>query len=304
MSVFDQEQMLRVCEELGIEVIEGNVSMMNDKPVRVEDKIFKNDKVTIFNGVEMPRMVYEELFNKEYVDRKGKIISFEGTDGCFKETNSKRLYEYLKDLGIKVNLVSFPRYDDDSSIFIKRYLNGEYDSEYNNKVGIVPTAYMYALDRYDYIVRNKVRERVEEGEWFIFDRYVESNVIYESARIIYNNKISARSLEVSHGVFDDILNFEYIQLALPKPDILIALFSDYDLTMELLSKRETTDKNESDKEFMMYVFATYDILINVYNWNRINVFEYIEEKEKYQFKSKDQIFNEILDLLRDRKILL
>ena len=57
---------------------------------------------------------------------RGKIIEFEGLDSSFKETNAKCLYDYLKDKGYKVNIVSFPRYDCDSSYFVKRLLSGIY----------------------------------------------------------------------------------------------------------------------------------------------------------------------------------
>ena len=57
---------------------------------------------------------------------KGKIIVIDGMDGTGKATQSKLLYEDLKNRGIKVKLFSFPNYDSDSSYFVTKYLKEGY----------------------------------------------------------------------------------------------------------------------------------------------------------------------------------
>ena len=58
---------------------------------------------------------------------KGKIIVIDGMDGCGKQTQAKILYDTLKERKYKVELFSFPNYENDSSYFIKKLLNKEYD---------------------------------------------------------------------------------------------------------------------------------------------------------------------------------
>lgn len=225
----------------------------------------------------------------------GKIITFEGTDGCFKETNAGRLYKYLKEeLNLPVNIVSFPRYKDESSVFIRKYLSGDY-----GKVNPEIVSHFYALDRFNYIIQNNVKERLFNGEWFIFDRYVESNMIYSSARL----NQETNDLLTLDNFTNSIVTNEYGLFDLPHPNLIIALYSDFNLTQEILKNRETTDINESDLEFQKILFDRYDYLINKYGWNRINVFKYLDDKDKYIFKSEDEIFDEIIDLLKRKELI-
>lgn len=222
---------------------------------------------------------------------KGKIISFEGLDGSFKETNAKRLYEYLSSnlRGTKCNLVSFPRYDDDASVFVKKLLNETYKDLNSRQI-----KYFYALDRFDYINTNNVKERLENGEWFIFDRYVESNVIYQASCSYDKNIISMFA--------DDIYKLEYGILDLPKPDIIIALRSEFELIKTILKEKDNKDdKYENDLEFLERVFKCYNIMIDMYKWNRIDTCK--KEDDKFVFRTKEDIFNDILKLLRDKNII-
>ena len=56
----------------------------------------------------------------------GTIIAVEGTDGSGKETQSRRLEKALLERGLPVRRLSFPRYEDEASVFLRRYLGGEY----------------------------------------------------------------------------------------------------------------------------------------------------------------------------------
>jgi dTMP kinase len=42
---------------------------------------------------------------------KGKLISIEGIDGCGKDTQLEKVYNYLRDKGIQVAVYTFPNYD-------------------------------------------------------------------------------------------------------------------------------------------------------------------------------------------------
>ena len=115
---------------------------------------------------------------------RGKIIVLEGIDCSFKETQSKMLLDLLTNIGIKTTLISFPTYDDESSVFVRRFLNGEYGDEVSPE--LIST--FYALNRYDTFNRENIMDRLEQGEWFIFDRYTYSNVIHQCARYEEHNE--------------------------------------------------------------------------------------------------------------------
>lgn len=266
--IFNQEEVIKLCEELGIEVVEGNVPLMNGKPLSEDFKIFKEDEIIM----------------------KGRIITFEGLDGSFKETNAKKLHEYLTNKGIKCNLVSFPRYDNEASVFVRRFLYGEYGDL--KKISPYTIMHFYALDRFDYIQKNNVYKKLEEGEWFIFDRYVESNIIYQSA--LYDTQIE------KDLIIEDILELEYRQLSLPEPDITLAMYSDYDLVQNILDERVKKDIYESNNECLKKVFENYDVLINRFDWSRINVIRYDDIKDEYSFKSEEEIFNDIIKTLENK----
>lgn len=217
---------------------------------------------------------------------RGKIIEFEGLDSSFKETNAKSLYEYLKDKGYKVNIVSFPRYDCDSSYFVKRLLSGIYGVQ--DKVNPQIINKMYALDRFDYIETFNVRDRVENGEWFIFDRYVGSSLLYQSANI--NN------IELRKQIQKEMYNFEYNILNLPKPDIVIAMKSNLDMTIKSLEAKEKTDAFERNVVYLKKITEIYDEVIKRYGWYEINVLN----KSKTDFRSKEDIFNDIIILLNNK----
>lgn len=217
---------------------------------------------------------------------RGKVIEFEGLDSSFKETNAKSLYNYLKDKGYKVNIVSFPRYECDSSYFVKRLLSGIYGVQ--DKVNPQIINKMYALDRFDYIETFNVRDRVENGEWFIFDRYVGSSLLYQSANI--------DNIELRKQIQKEMYNFEYNILNLPKPDIVIAMKSNLDMTIKSLEAKEKTDAFERNVIYLKKITGIYDEVIKRYGWYEINVLD----KSKTNFRNKEDIFKDIIVLLNNK----
>lgn len=217
---------------------------------------------------------------------RGKIIEFEGLDGSFKETNAKTLYDYLKKKGYKVNIVSFPRYDCDSSHFVKQMLSGVYGVQDNINPQIINMC--YALDRYDYIETFNVRDRIENGEWFIFDRYTGSSLLYQSANII--------DPKTRKSFRDEMYNLEYNILNLPKPDIVIAMKSNLDMTVKSISTKEKNDAFERNITYLKRITQIYDEVIEQYGWYEINVVD----KTGCKFRSKEDIFNDIFTLLNNK----
>lgn len=218
---------------------------------------------------------------------RGKIIEFEGLDASFKETNAKALADYLRKKGYIVSVISFPRYNTESSYFVQKMLDGYYG---NVKPEVIHK--MYALDRFDYIKMNNVESRLESGEWFIFDRYVGSSMLYQTAEIEDNKK----RIEMQ----DKIANYEYEVLGIPKPDLVIAMYSTLDLVIQKISEKNKTDTFERNIKFIRKVFSIYDQLISTNNWEPVMIFNI--KDGVYNFRTKKEIIDDIIEIV-NKKLL-
>ena len=56
----------------------------------------------------------------------GKFIAIDGLDGSGKGTQTDILVERLKKENKKVRVLSFPMYENDSSLFARMYLDGKF----------------------------------------------------------------------------------------------------------------------------------------------------------------------------------
>lgn len=237
---------------------------------------------------------YEDLIKlKPEPGERGKIIVLEGIDCSFKETQSKMLLDLLTNIGIKTTLIGFPTYDDESSVFVKRFLNGDYGDDITPEL----ISIFYALNRYDIFNRENIQGRLDEGEWFIFDRYTYSNVIHQCAR--YEEYYEREELE------EYIYDTEFKALGLPEPDLVLYLYSrNFDLVVDTLSKKKNKDKNELDISYLSKCDDVLDdLVIHMYDYS--NAYKphfdkvYIDKDSKKEFKTKEQIHEEIKQIIID-----
>lgn len=229
---------------------------------------------------------------------KGKIIVIDGMDAVGKNTQSILLCKKLQEQGHKVKLFSFPNYQDDSSFFIKKFLNGEY-KDINNPYTI---SLFYAVDRAITFIR-EIKEKYDQGYIIILDRYYISSILYQ----LHNLK----------EYTDKMLYMQYIGIVevegnkLPIPDMTIILYAQPEVSDRLLNKRYNNDDSKRDiNENINTQRQVYNNILFVDKFKNlttirktfgdivtINISD--ENYNGYNIKSINTIHDEIMDIVKD-----
>jgi dTMP kinase len=209
---------------------------------------------------------------------KGKLIVIDGNDASGKKTQVEFLESNLKKLGLSVKKLDFPRYESFFGKIIGQYLNGDFGnlSEIDPKI---PSLF-FALDRFD--EKKRIKKWLEDGNYVVLDRYVESNLAYQGAKI--ENQDQMREL------LSWIETLEYEKFNLPKADIVIFLHVSTKYSKKLMKcrpdkeyiKDKRRDIHERDEEFLKRVEENYEFLYEKYGWKKIEcvVNEKLLSKEK------------------------
>src|SRR3990167_2931232 len=108
----------------------------------------------------------------------GVFIVLEGADGSGKTTQFKLLAERLRAVGHDVAVFDFPRYDEPSSYFVKRYLNGDYGPA--SEVSPYTASLFYALDRFE--AAPAIKQALAAGQIVLSNRYVGSNMAHQGSK--------------------------------------------------------------------------------------------------------------------------
>lgn len=188
------------------------------------------------------------------------MIVLEGLDGSGKETQSKLLHKRLKKEGIKVHRVEFPDYSSESSSLIKMYLRGDFGEEVMGVDSYIASIF-YTVDRYA-SYRTKWGKYYLDGGIILADRYMTSNMLYQSAKLD-NKEDVGRYLRW-------LIDLEFNIFKIPKPDIVVYLDMPNVYSNKLVNKRgNIKDLHEKDNCYMERVYKTADRLTDKYNWERI-----------------------------------
>ena len=164
-----------------------------------------------------------------------KIIVIEGLDGSGKATQSKILAEKLLAQGKNIKKLEFPDYSNPSSALVKMYLGGEFGDKPSDVNPYAASAF-YAVDRVASYL--KFWKEDYQGDTVILsDRYATSNIIYQMSK-----------LEKSQ--WDEFIewqeDFEYNKLSIPKPDLVIYLDVEPEVSQKLMLKRYGGDNDKKD----------------------------------------------------------
>lgn len=200
------------------------------------------------------------------MSKLGKIILLEsGTDGAGKATQANLLTNALVEKGHKVLRVDFPRYQNDSSILIKKYLNGDFGKNAND-VNPYTASTFYAVDRFASYLE-EWRSFYEAGGIIVLDRYSSSNMIYQGAKI--------RSEEELIDYVNWLNDLEHTKGGLPQADYVLYLDVPPLVSEKLrlgrdLKNQGTVDIHEENTQFMNDCYKTGSFLCDYYDWTRID----------------------------------
>jgi len=212
------------------------------------------------------------------------LINIEGTDGCGKKTQTELLYKHLSSIGKKCLLISFPNYESPSSALVKMFLGGEFGND-ANVIDAYQASAFYAVDR----VATMAKINVKDYDYIIFDRYVPSNMIHQSARVKDKNELEE--------LLTWIDEFEFGKMRLPRPDKIIFLDMPVEVSLELANARkdlkngQTHDIFEEDKNHMFRAYENAKYVAEKFGWERIDCVE------DGKLKSIEKIHQDILTKL-------
>lgn len=195
------------------------------------------------------------------------LISIEGTDSSGKQTQTRLLYEYLKEKNLKVKQISFPDYNSDSSALVKMYLNGDFGKNPGD-VNAKAASILFACDRFASF-RTGWQEYYNEGYIIISDRYTSSNIINQACKIDdYNEKMEFISW---------LEDLEYNIFQIPKPDKTLFLNMPYEKSQELMKNRKNKisgekakDIHESNKDYLKKTYERSIEICKELSWTKID----------------------------------
>ena len=184
------------------------------------------------------------------------LFVLEGLDGAGKSTQVRKLADYLRSRLGSLEYIHFPRYD--APVYgqlISNFLKGEYGA--NDSVHPQLVALLFAEDRHG--AKDAIKAILYQDGAVLLDRYVYSNVAYQCAKMPEGDE--------AENLREWILNTEYGQFGLPRPDLNI--FLDVPISFvesSLAANRKGDDRSylqgkqdihESDIEFQKRVRKIY-----------------------------------------------
>lgn len=216
------------------------------------------------------------------------FIVIDWIDGSWKGTQVNLVYEKLKNMWYKVKMFDFPRYNETSSYFVQKYLNGDYGKDLSSKAASL----LYAVDRFD--ASAEIKKALEEYDFVVSNRYATSNMIHQSAKLKSNEEVK--------DLLDWLDEIEYKILWIPRPDKVIFLDVCPEISAELLKMKEdreyikngkNLDIHEEDKNHLKNAYDRANFVCNYFDeWVKVECFENGKILSKEVIT--DKIFKEIL----------
>ena len=198
----------------------------------------------------------------------GKFIVIDGLDGSGKGTQTDILVEKLKSEGKRVRTLSFPVYENDSSMFVRMYLDGKFGKNPSDTNAFAASMF-FACDRYISFKTDWIKDIEDLDTYVIANRYTSANAVHQLSKL-------------PREEWDDFLkwlwDFEFSRLSLPVPDATIYLELPPVLSLSLVRSRsaETGRKMDIHELDTSYMEKCYDAALfscKALGWKQIKCYE-------------------------------
>lgn len=196
------------------------------------------------------------------------LVVIEGIDGSGKGTQASRLRERLEQRGLRVGLLSFPRYSE--TFFGQRiadFLNKKFGELH--EVDPFLAALLYAGDRLE--SKAELNRLLASSDVLILDRYVPSNIAHQAGK---------RTGAERQQLADWIEKIEYDIHGLPRPDLVVLLDTPANVSKDLIARKAqrdytdaAADMQEADTDYLSRVRTAYRELAFERHWAIVPVTE-------------------------------
>ena len=217
----------------------------------------------------------------------GKFIAIDGLDGSGKGTQSEKLVEKLLSEGKKVKILSFPMYENDSSLFVKMYLEGKL-GEKPSDTNAYTASMFFACDRYISYVTDWKKDIEDEDTYVVANRYTTANAVHQ---------LSKMPKDQWEEFLKWLWDFEFTKLGLPKPDLVLYLELPPSISLSLVKSRSDStgqkmDIHEKDTEYMAKCYEAALYSCEKLGWARITC------HKDGKIRTREDIFEEIYDKVK------
>lgn len=197
----------------------------------------------------------------------GKLIVIEGLDGSGKSTQIERLKAKLLGLGKTVKQIKLPDYNSKSSELVKMYLGGTFGADPSD-VNTYAASLFYTVDRYANY-KTVWKDEYLNGALILADRYTTSNAVHQAVKL---------PKEKWDSYLDWLFETEYEKVGVPKPDKVIFLDMDVDISQRLMSQRyggeeSKKDVHESNIEYLKQCRQAALYTAERFDWTVIKCFD-------------------------------
>ena len=198
----------------------------------------------------------------------GKFIVIDGLDGSGKGTQTDILVERLKKEGKKVRILSFPVYENDSSLFVRMYLEGKFGTNPSDTNAYVASMF-FACDRYISYKTDWINDMRDPDTYVIANRYTSANAVHQLSKL---------PREEWNDFLKWLWDFEFFKIGLPVPDITIYLELPPVLSLSLVrSRSEQTgrkmDIHELDTSYMDKCYDAALFSCKELSWKQIKCYK-------------------------------
>lgn len=221
---------------------------------------------------------------------KGKLVVLEGIDGSGKSANYRRLCDHMDKSGVKYHNIVFPRYDKESSALLRMYLNGAFGPRPED-VNAYTASTFYAVDRFA-SYREDWGHIYEAGGLILADRYTTSNAVHQGAKL---------SEQEQPEFFNWLYDLEYAKMGLPKPDLVIYLEVDLELSLSRMKRRQehtntSGDIHETDSAYLKKCLETANRACDHFGWTRVSCRDKNGAEREIDEKNLE-VYNLVMELL-------